>query len=71
MNRKKTYILYNYNEFTKDFNYIKEYYNINELLKDNKIEIKNKKSIYHFVYNSIDNITHLLKDKYIIIKELL
>ena len=70
MENKKAYIIYKYNQFENDYEYIKEYYNLKELQEQEKIILQNKKSIYQFIYNKIDNnIKHLLKDKYIIIKE--
>lgn len=68
-NRQKTFILYQFNEFQNDFDYVMEYNNLEELKKDNNIKLKNERSIYHFVKNSIDDTINLLNDKYIIIKE--
>ena len=68
--KQNAFILYNYNRFNNDFEYIQEYYNINDLIKDNNIQLNNKRSIYHYIKKEIgDNIGHLLKDKYIIINE--
>lgn len=67
--QKKAYIIYKYDEFTKDFEYIKEYYNLRELQEKENIKLKNKKAIYQFIFNNIDEVKHLLKDKYVIIKE--
>lgn len=69
MKNKKAYIIYEYNDFTKDFKYIKEYYNIKELQEKENILLKNKKAIYQFIFSNIEEVKHLLKDKYIIIKE--
>ena len=66
---KKAYIIYKYDEFTKDFEYIKEYYNLKELQEKENIKLKNNKAIYQFVFTSIDEVRHLLKDRYVIIKE--
>lgn len=71
MNNKKVYILYNYNKFTNDFEYIAEYFNLEELKQKNDIQLKNKKSIYHYIKNGLDEKIELLKEKYIIIKEVL
>ena len=69
-NKKNAFILYKYNNFNNDYEYIQEYYNINDLIKDNNIQLNNKRSIYHYIKKEIgDNIGHLLKDKYIIINE--
>lgn len=67
--KKQAFILYELDEFTNDYNYIAEYYNIKELQEKEKIQLKNHNSLYHYITNSIDNINHLLNDKYIIIKE--
>lgn len=72
-NNKNVYILYHYNNFTKDYEYIKEYYNTKELVKDNQKEfnLKNKKSLYHYIKNNIEDNINLLNNKYLIIKEVL
>lgn len=71
MNNKKAFILYSFDHFNNDFIFLKEYYTIKELQKDFAKELKNKNSIYHFIYESIEDTQamHLLKDKFIIIKE--
>lgn len=66
---KKVYILYSFDEFENDFKYIMEYNTLEELKKDNNIQLKNKKSIYHFIQEDLKEIKHLLKDRFIIIKE--
>lgn len=68
---KNVFILYQYNEFTNDFNNVMEYYTLKELQEKNTdiIQLKNDRSIYQYITNSIDNIKKLLNDKYIIIKE--
>lgn len=66
---KKAFILYQYDDFLKDYNFINEYYNIKDLIKKENIKLKNNKYIYQYITNNIDNIKHLLNDKYIIIKE--
>lgn len=68
MKNKKAYTIYEYNQFTNDFEYIKELYNIKDVQQEYKGVISSK-SIYHYITDSIDNIKHLLNDKYIIIKE--
>ena len=71
--KKKTnrtaFIMYELDSFTNDFNFIAEYYSIKELQEHEKIQLKNSNSLYHYITDSIDNISHLLQDKYIIIKE--
>lgn len=66
---KKVYILYSFDEFDNDFKYIMEYNSLEELQKQNNIELKNKRSIYHFVKEDLKEIKHLLKDRFIIIRE--
>ena len=71
MNNKKVYTIYKYNQFNNDFEYIKEYYNTKDIQAEYKL--KNIKSVYNYMYNSIDNINlnNLLKCQYIIIKDIL
>lgn len=64
---KKAYIIYKYNKLNNDLEYIKEYYNINDIIKDYNLE--NKKSIYNYIVENIDNLDsyyNLLKNNYII-----
>lgn len=61
---KDTYILYKYNNIKNDIIYLKEYYNINDIKKDFNIN-----NIYQFINESLNDKMHLLKDKYIIIKD--
>ena len=58
MKKEKYYILYNYNEFKNDLEYIKEYNNINEIQKEFKL--KNKKSIYNYIIKNIDDLLNIL-----------
>ena len=67
--QKKAFILYSFDSFNNDYNFINEYYNIKDLIKKENIKLKNINSIYQFITSNIDNISHLLNDKYIIIKE--
>ena len=70
MKIKQVFTLYEYDDFLKDYKNIMDYYNLKDLIEDNKqIKLKNKNSIYHCITNSLDNIKQLLNDKYIIIKE--
>ena len=72
MKNKKAYILYQYDQLKDDYTQVMEYYNLKELKEKNNIQLENKKSIYQFIYNKIDNnIKNLLKDKYVIIEEVL
>ena len=69
---RKAYILYKRDEFLNDFEQVFEYYSIKDLLKDNdEIKLENERSIYQFISKNINNIKHLLNDKYIIIEEAL
>ena len=63
---KKNYafIVYRYNEFKNDYEYIKEYYNTKEIEKDYKIN-----NIRQYTTKTIENVKHLLNNKYIVIKE--
>ena len=70
MKTKKALILYRYDNFKNDFEYIKEYYDTKTILKEYKL--KNKKSIYNYIYTDIEkafNINNKLFNKYVIIKE--
>ena len=69
MKKKKAYILYEYNNFKNDYDYIMEYYSIKELKEKNNIQLKNDKSIYHYISKEITDNMQLLKDKFIIIEE--
>lgn len=67
MKNNKVYIIYKYNKFKNDLEYIKEYYQKKDILKDDIIKLKNKYSINQYIYNKIDDIKSLINDKYIII----
>lgn len=72
MNKEKNaFILYEYDQFKDDYMQIMEYYTIKELMEKNKniIQLENKKSIYQFITENIDDVKHLIKDRYCIIKE--
>ena len=55
--KKYVYSIYYVDELKNDIKFIKEYKSTEEIAKDYKL--KNKKSIYHFLYNSLDNINLL------------
>lgn len=63
---KKNYafIVYKYNEFKNDFEYIKEYYSTKDIEKDYKID-----NVRQYTARTIENIKHLINNKYIVIKE--
>ena len=63
--KKKVYIIYKYDAFKNDFEYIKEYYKREEIQKEFKL--KNVESIQHYTTRSIDAIKSLLDNKYIIL----
>ena len=65
--KRQVLILYRYNDFNNDFEYIKEYYKKEEITKD--LKLKNNKSIYQYIYTSIENVKSKIDNKYIIIKE--
>lgn len=71
MKNKKAYILYQYDQFKDDYTQVMEYYNLKELKEKNKdiIQLKNDRSLYQFITSSLEDVKHLLKDKYIIITE--
>lgn len=71
MKNKKAYILYQYDQFNNDYTQVMEYLTLKELQEKENIHLKNKKSIYNFVTTSIDEVKHLLQDKYIIIEEVI
>ena len=62
---KDTYILYKYNAIKNDIIYLKEFYDIKQL----KNTFKDIKNVYQFINDEITDNMHLLKDKYIIIKD--
>lgn len=59
-----TYILYKFNAITNDIQYIKEFTNINDLKKAVKVS-----NIYNYINESVDEVKHVLKDEFIIIKD--
>lgn len=64
--QKKQYafIVYKYDEFNNDFEYVKEYYNTKEIQEDFKIE-----NVRQYTTKTIEKIKHLINNKYIVIKE--
>lgn len=64
--QKKQYafIVYKYNEFKNDFEYIKEYYTTKEIEKDFNIE-----NVRQYTTRTIEKVKHLINNKYIVIKE--
>ena len=68
--QQKAYIIYKYNKFKNDFEYIKEYYKLEEIQKD--YNINNRTSIYQYISKNIEKLKKcLLNDRYIIIEETL
>lgn len=65
---KTTYILYQYNKVKNDVKYIKEYYDIDDIKNDFKMDNHN---LHHFIYNTLTDTppTQLLKDRFIIIRD--
>ena len=71
-NKQDIYIIYSYDAFKNDYNYIREYTSIKELQEKEQdtFKLKNKKSIYHYIKENIDaDAINLLNNKYIIIKD--
>ena len=68
-NKQKTaFIVYKVNQLNNDLQYIKEYYTLQDIKKD--YNIKNIRSLYHYIIKSADQtIKQLLKNDYIIIRE--
>jgi hypothetical protein len=64
---KDCYIVYKYNQLKNDFIYVKEFYNLKDIIKE--YNLKNNKSIYHYITSSIDNVKELLNNQYIILKD--
>lgn len=74
MTKKYVYSVYYIDTQKNDINFIKEYNTTEELAKD--YNLKNKKSIYNYIIDNLDNINLLelkntLKNNYIIFKDLL
>lgn len=71
---KKTtfYSVYYIDTLKNDINFIEEFNNLDDLAE--AYELKNKKSVYHYVIDNLDNVNLLelkntLKNKYIIFKD--
>lgn len=64
--QKKQYafIVYKYDEFRNDFEYVKEYYNTKDIQKEYNVT-----NIRQYTTNTIDKIKHLINNRYIVIKE--
>lgn len=74
MKKEKIYSVYYVDTQKNDIRYVEEFNNIDTLASDYKL--KNKKSVYHYIYDTIDgldftSIKNLLDCKYIIIKEVI
>ena len=74
MKKQKIYSVYYVDTEKNDIRYIEEFNSPDELANDYKL--KNKKSIYNYMYETIDgldftSIKNLLECKYIIIKEVI
>jgi hypothetical protein len=59
-----TYIIYKYNKIKNDIEYIAEYNNIKDLQRDYNI-----KNAYQNTTSSLESITHLIDNKYVIFKD--
>jgi len=62
--KKYAFIVYEYNQFKNDFEYIKEYYSTKEIQQDFNIE-----NVRQYTTNTIEKIKHLINNKYVVIKE--
>lgn len=62
--KRYAFIVYKYDEFKNDFEYVKEYYKTKDIEKDYKIN-----NVRQYTTNTIENIKHLIQNKYIVIKE--
>ena len=66
-NKKKyAFIVYKYEEFMNDFQYVKEYYKTIDIEKDYKIM-----NCRQYIVKNIEEVKHLINNKYIIVKELI
>ena len=64
-----TYILYKYNSYKNDYIYLKEFYSMESLKKACNKLLNNTRSIYHYIFNNIEDVNNLLINKYTIIKD--
>lgn len=69
MKNKTAYILYQYNEFKNDYEYVFEYYSIKELQQDNPQIESTARNIYNSISKSLDHIKRVVNNRYIIISE--
>ena len=71
--QKEVYIIYKYEEFKNDYNYIKEYTSMQELKEDasQTYNIKNPRSIYQYIRCNLEEKKEMIQNKYIIIKEVI
>ena len=66
-NKKKyAFIVYRYEEFKNDYEYIKEYYKTADIEKDYKIM-----NCRQYIVKNIEEVKHLINNKYVIVKELI
>ncbi len=68
-NKKKALLLYEYDAFNNDFTQVFEYYDYKDLLQDNPQLHTTIKTLQNSTTNSLDNIKHLINDKFLIIRE--
>lgn len=71
--KKMIYSVYYADTQKNDINYIEDYETPEDICEE--FGLSNKKSIYNYMLTNIDNVDfskmHLLKDKYVIVKEYL
>ena len=62
--KQYAFIVYDYDIFRNDYEYVKEYYSLKEIEKEYDIG-----NLRQYTADSIDNIKHLINNRYAIIKE--
>ena len=62
--KQYAFIVYEFDEFRNDFQYVKEYYSTKEIQHDFKIE-----NVRQYTTGTIEKVKHLINNRYVIIKE--
>lgn len=64
-NKKQyAFIVYEFDSFLNDFIFVKEYYKTKEIEEEYKIE-----NVRQYTTKTIENIKHMIHNRYIVIKE--